>query len=188
LQDGTNDCFAPDAHSGRFAVPPKELPTIRSRLPLSKPQISPLITDSHGPSSSHCCIGEELMPACWGRSNVRPAGLVMLENCGGFRVNRDREQVFVLGGNRQVPLPRLFLVHNPTTTGWCLRRLPHTLTVPSVDTDEVDRSSPFGPTTSLMVQLRLLPCHSALFSTRRPTRDLSDYCVLSSTWQSPTAL
>src|ERR1700676_3615725 len=64
LQDGTDDCFAPDAHSGRFAVPPKELPTIRSRLPLSKPKISPLITDSHGPSSSHCCIGEELMPAC----------------------------------------------------------------------------------------------------------------------------
>jgi len=53
---------AEEAHSGRFAVPPKELPTIRSRLPLSKPQISPLITDSHGPSSSHCCIGEELMP------------------------------------------------------------------------------------------------------------------------------
>src|ERR1700682_4249247 len=41
LQDGTDDCFAPDAHSGRFAVPPKELPTIRSLLPLSKPQISP---------------------------------------------------------------------------------------------------------------------------------------------------
>src|SRR5713101_8827861 len=55
---------AEDAHSGRFAVPPKELQTIRSRLPLSKPQISPLITDSHGPSSSYCCIGEELMPVC----------------------------------------------------------------------------------------------------------------------------
>jgi len=27
-----------------------------------------------------------------------------------------------------------------------------------------------------------------LFSTRRPTRDVSDYWVLSSTWQSPTAL
>src|SRR6266849_6188419 len=55
---------AEDAHSGRFAVPPKELQTIRSRLPLSKPQISPLITDSHGPSSSHRCIGGELMPVC----------------------------------------------------------------------------------------------------------------------------
>jgi hypothetical protein len=27
-----------------------------------------------------------------------------------------------------------------------------------------------------------------LFSTRRPTRDVSDYWVLSSAWQSPTAL
>ncbi len=45
-----------------------------------------------------------------------------------------------------MPLPRLFLAHNPTPTGWCLRRLPHTLTVPAVDTDEVDRPSPFGPT------------------------------------------
>jgi hypothetical protein len=28
----------------------------------------------------------------------------------------------------------------------------------------------------------------SLISTRRPTRDVSDYWVLSSTWQSPTAL
>jgi hypothetical protein len=52
-----------------------------------------------------------------------------------------------------VPLPRLFLDHNPTPTAWCLTRLPHTLTVPAVDTDEVDRPSPFGRTTSFMVQL-----------------------------------
>src|SRR5258708_3634848 len=51
LLDGANDSFAPDAHSGRFAVPPKELPTIRSLLPLAKPQISSLIADAHSPSS-----------------------------------------------------------------------------------------------------------------------------------------
>src|ERR1700737_751169 len=34
LLDGANDSFAPDAHPGGFAVPPKELPTIRSLLPL----------------------------------------------------------------------------------------------------------------------------------------------------------
>ena len=45
-----------------------------------------------------------------------------------------------------MPLPRLFVVHNPTPTVWFLRRLSHTLTVPSVDTDEVDRPGPFGPT------------------------------------------
>ena len=45
-----------------------------------------------------------------------------------------------------MPLPRLFLAHNPTPTVWCLRRLPRTLAVPAVDTDEVDRPSPFGPT------------------------------------------
>ena len=77
-----------------------------------------------------------------------------------------------------MPLPRLFLAHNPTPTIWCLRRLQRTLAVPVVDRDEVDCSSPFGPTTYFMVQLRLLPCQSALFSTRRPTRDVSDYCVL----------
>ena len=88
-----------------------------------------------------------------------------------------------------MPLPRLFLAHNPTTKGWCLRRLPHTLTVPSVDTDEVDCSSPFGPTTSFMYGSAFIATVSAaLFSTRRPTRDVSDYCVLSSTLQSPTAL
>ena len=59
-----NGILASNACSVGFAVPPQELPTIRSRLLLSKPQISPLITDSHGPSSSHCCIGEELMPVC----------------------------------------------------------------------------------------------------------------------------
>src|SRR6266853_2981554 len=77
LQDGANDSFAPDARSVGFKVPPEELPTIRSLLPLAKPQISSLIAHPHSPSSGDCCTGEELMPACWGRSNVRPAGLVL---------------------------------------------------------------------------------------------------------------
>src|SRR5882762_6920607 len=74
--DYANDSFAPGACSVGFAVPPQELPTIRSLFPLAKPQISSLIADAHSPSSGDCCTGEELMPACWGRSNVRPAGPV----------------------------------------------------------------------------------------------------------------
>jgi len=76
LQDGANDSFAPDAHSGGFAAPPKELPTIRSLLPLAKPQISSLIADSHGPSSGDGCTGDELMPA-W--MELRLAGPAMLK-------------------------------------------------------------------------------------------------------------
>jgi len=41
--DCANDSFAPDAHSGGFAVPPEELPTIRSLFSLAKPQTSALI-------------------------------------------------------------------------------------------------------------------------------------------------
>src|SRR5229473_2106373 len=62
LLDGANDSFAPDAHSGGFAIPPKELPTIRSLFPLSKPQISPLIANSHSSSSGVYCPGDELIP------------------------------------------------------------------------------------------------------------------------------
>src|SRR6266481_933435 len=51
LLNGANDSFAPDADSGGFAVPPEELPTIRSLLPLAKPQISSLIAHPHSPSS-----------------------------------------------------------------------------------------------------------------------------------------
>src|SRR6266566_8909269 len=80
LLDGANDSFAPDAHSGGFAVPPEELPTIRSLLPLAKPQISSLIADAHSPSSGNCCTGDEPMPACWDRWNVRLASPLMPEN------------------------------------------------------------------------------------------------------------
>src|SRR5882672_1405065 len=76
LLDCANDGFAPDARSVGFKVPPEELPTIRSLLPLAKPQISSLIAHPHSPSSGDCCTGEELMPGCRGRSNVRPAGPV----------------------------------------------------------------------------------------------------------------
>jgi hypothetical protein len=76
-----NDSFAPDARSVGFKVLPQELPTIRSLFPSAKPQVSTLIPDAHSPSSGDCCTGEELMPACWGRSNVRPAGPVR-ENFG----------------------------------------------------------------------------------------------------------
>jgi hypothetical protein len=94
LLDGANDSFAPDADSGGFAVPPKELPTIRPLLPLAKPQISSLIADSHGPSSGDYCTGDELKPACSDRWNVRLASPLMLENFGVARANRERQQVF----------------------------------------------------------------------------------------------
>jgi hypothetical protein len=44
------------------------------------------------------------------------------------------------------------------------------------------------PPDRFAVESQCIPCQHCLFSTRRPTRDLSDYWVLSSTWQSPTAL
>src|SRR5713226_8596431 len=90
--DCANDSFAPDARSVGFKVPPEEFPTIRSLLPLAKPQISSLIADAHSPSSGDCCTGEELMPSCWGRSNVRPAGQYVRKLWRG-PINLDRDQV-----------------------------------------------------------------------------------------------
>jgi hypothetical protein len=94
LLDGANDSFAPDADSGGFAVPPEELPTIRSLLPLAKPQISSRIADSHGPSSGDYCTGDKLKAAGWDRWNVRLASPLMPENFDVARANRERQQVF----------------------------------------------------------------------------------------------
>src|SRR5882762_3643232 len=152
LVDGANDSFAPDARSVGFKVPPEELPTIRSLLPLAKPQISSLVADSHSPSSGTVAPEKSL---CLGAGADRTFGrLAWLckKTLARFVLIETANRFLRYRGNRPVPLPRLFLAHNPTPTVWCLRRLPHTLTVPAVDTDEVDRPSPFGPTTS-MVQL-----------------------------------
>jgi hypothetical protein len=96
LLDGANDSFAPDTHPGGFAVPPKELPTIRSLLPTAKPQISSLIADSHGPSSGDCCTGDEFMSARWAKWNVRLGCPRRPENIAVVCANRDREQFFMV--------------------------------------------------------------------------------------------
>jgi hypothetical protein len=97
LLDCANDSFAPDARSVGFAVPPKELPMIRSLLPLAEPQISSLIADSHSPSSSTFAPEKSLcLRAGADRTFARLAWLCKKQNCGEVRINRDREQVFAL--------------------------------------------------------------------------------------------
>jgi hypothetical protein len=104
LLDGANDSFAPDAHPGGFAVPPKELPTIRPLLPLAKPQISSLIADSHGPSSGDCCTGDEFMSAR-SKWNDRLGCPLIPENFAVVCANRDREQIFMVRKHGRALLP-----------------------------------------------------------------------------------
>ena len=132
-----NDSFAPDARSVGFKVPPEELPTIRSLLPLAKPQISSLIADSHGPSSGDYCTGDELKAACWDRWNVRLASPLMPENFDVARANRERQQVFC---SKEDMGP--VIISNPQSYPQSM------MSCTTFDTVEVCGSSPHGPTIS----------------------------------------
>src|SRR5882672_9227373 len=165
LLDCANDGFAPDARSVGFKVPPEELPTIRSLLPLAKPQISSLIADSHGPSSGDYCTGDELKAACWDRWNVRLASPFMPENFDVARANRERQQVFcgkedmgtVIISNPQSDPQSMMSCATSAYFGSPRGLLSCCKTYPChLDTVEVCGSSPHGPTI-LFKQLHIRP-------------------------------
>src|SRR5207302_1366718 len=70
LLDGANDRFAPDAHSGGFAVPPEELPTIST--------VEVCGSSPHGPTIFFNNIGRRhafrVAPHCSNKSLSRCAG------------------------------------------------------------------------------------------------------------------
>src|SRR6266481_4359095 len=183
LLNGANDSFAPDADSGGFAVPPEELPTIRSLLPLAKPQISSLIADSHGPSSGDYCTGDELKPACSDRWNVRLASPLMPENLDVARANRERQQVFcgkedmgtvIISNPQSNPQSMMSCMTSayfgsPRGLVSCCNTYPCYL-----DTVEVCGSSPHGPTIQNKDLARIPKKHSGV----QKDTPLRPICVL----------
>ena len=90
LLNGSYDRLAAYSLPGKFDVPPKKFPTVRSRLAMAKSKISSLIARSHFASSGNVCTGDEVIAArrrytasCLGVTSCR---------CGLGRISRESKR------------------------------------------------------------------------------------------------